>query len=104
MLDKRYDDFDFTDIEEWYNERAGILEFEADMPRARAESHTRTALRVYTYKITDSPRWLFIIAPGCELKEVEFLLREKFRERFIMVKRYQVNMAQILARIESDND
>ncbi len=73
-------------LREHFEERAAVREYEGGEPRTKAEAEARTALRVYEYRLTDSPSWLVLLAPGVELADIERSLRERFGERFITVR------------------
>jgi hypothetical protein len=68
-------------IQEAIEERAAILEFDADLPRTQAEAQATNAMRVYRYRVTDKPHdWLVMIAPGCDLEEARRILIGRFGE------------------------
>ncbi|MEK7122323.1 MAG: hypothetical protein AAB855_00545 [Patescibacteria group bacterium] len=73
-------------VAEHFEERAAIQEYDAGLPRKRAEQAAMAALRVYEYRLTGNPSWLVYLAPGVELSEAERCLRERFRENFITVR------------------
>jgi hypothetical protein len=66
-------------IEEAIEERAAIREFDGGQTRDVAEREARTAMRVYRYRLADSPdTWLVMIAPGCNLAEARGALNLQF--------------------------
>jgi hypothetical protein len=69
-------------IEESIVERASILEFDAGMARRQAEIAAQSAMRVYQALVTlpdgSSPRWLTLLAPGCDLAEARATLAHQF--------------------------
>jgi hypothetical protein len=64
-----------ADIEEAVQERAAIREFDAGEDRATAETQASSAMRVYRLLIAmdagQEPRWVTMLAPGCDLAEAE---------------------------------
>jgi len=81
---------DHADVAEAIEERAAIQEYDGGLPRPEAERQARTAMRVYTYRLTDDPeQWLVMIAPGCELAEAKRSIRRQFgAERVLEVRRH----------------
>ena len=73
-------------LREHFEERAAIREYCGGKPHAKAEAEVRSALRVYEYRLSDSPSWRVLLAPGVELADIERSLRERFCERFIAVR------------------
>jgi hypothetical protein len=51
-----------------------------------AKIEKQKTVRVYEYRLTDSPSLLIYFAPGVELEEAEKSLREKFAGRLINVR------------------
>lgn len=61
------DDATSTDdaLREAQEERAAILEHDAEMPRPEAESVARFAYRAWLYRLSDDPdRWLTLVTPA----------------------------------------
>lgn len=62
-----------ADIAESIAERAAIREYEAGETRVQAEHEARSAMRVYQMLVAmpdgSDPRWVTMIAPGCDLAE-----------------------------------
>lgn len=77
-----------ADIQEAIDERAAILEYEAGIPRPKAEARAASAMRVYRYRLTDrGADWLVMIAPGCDLDEARKTLIARFGiERLVEVQ------------------
>lgn len=74
-----------ADIQEAIEERAAILEFDADQPRPEAEIQAANAMRVYRYRLTEKPNdWLMMIAPGCDLEEARRALVGRFGAERLM--------------------
>ncbi len=67
-------------IEEAIEERAGILEHDADMSRPEAEAQAASAMRVYRLLVSMGEG-----APGCDLAEAERGARLKFGSRLLAV-------------------
>jgi hypothetical protein len=81
-------------IQEALKERAAIREFEAGELRAAAERAARTGMRVYRVRVAmgadEAPRWLTLLAPGCDLDEAETLVHGRFGpERILEIHEYQ---------------
>jgi hypothetical protein len=76
-------------IEEAIEERAGILEHDADMSRPEAEAQAASAMRVYRLLVSmgegEEDRWVVMLAPGCDLAEAERGARLKFGSRLLAV-------------------
>jgi hypothetical protein len=52
-------------LREAQEERAAILEHDAEMPRPEAESVARFAYRAWLYRLSDDPdRWLTLVTPA----------------------------------------
>ena len=83
---------DRQNIDEHLTERAAIQEFEGGLSRPEAEQQAKSNMRVYHYRLTDSPgSWLIMIAPGCDLDEARQTVNAKFgRDRVIDVREYKV--------------
>lgn len=76
---------DQSDIQEAIEERAAIQEYEGGLSRPEAEQAAKSNMRVYHYRLTDNPdTWLTMIAPGCELEEVERSLKNRFGEERVL--------------------
>jgi hypothetical protein len=75
-------------IDEALEERAGIHQFEGGLPRAEAERSARESMRVYEYRLADTPStWLVLIAPGCDLPEARRVCERQFgHERVLDVR------------------
>jgi len=69
-------------IQESIVERAAILEFDAGMERRQAEIAAQSAMRVFRALIAmpngQPPRWLILLAPGCDLVEARETLAHQF--------------------------
>jgi hypothetical protein len=68
------------DLREHFEERAAIREYCGNEPREKAEAEAWAALRVYEYRLTDNGScgpWLILLAPGCDLLEVERSLENR---------------------------
>ncbi len=76
-------------VQEAIEERAAITEYDGGLPRGEAETQAKARMRVYEYKLTDGPRWLVMLAPGCDLLEAQRSLRQKFGERFVSVREWR---------------
>jgi hypothetical protein len=75
-------------IAEHLEERAAIMEYDGALPREKAETEARKALRVFEYKLTDNPdAWLVLIAPGCNLEEARESLRMRFGSRLLDLRK-----------------
>jgi len=73
-------------IEEAIEERAAIREFDGGQTRDVAEREARAAMRVYRYRLADSPdTWLVMIAPGCNLAEAWGALNLQFGPHRVLV-------------------
>jgi len=85
-------------IAEHLTERAAIQEYDGGLTREQAESEARRALRVFQYRLTDNPdAWLVMIAPGCNLGEVQENLRQRFGKRLIETCEYKATAGRALA-------
>lgn len=64
-----------ADIEEAVQERAAIREFDGGEDRATADTNAASGMRVYRLLIAmgegQEPRWITMLAPGCDLAEAE---------------------------------
>lgn len=73
---------DLAAIEESVVERASILEFDAGMDRRQAEIVAQSAMRVFRALVAmpngQDPRWLVLLAPGCDLAEARATLHGQF--------------------------
>ena len=70
-------------VAEAIEERAGILEFDAGLPRPIAETQAVSAMRVYRALIAmpdAAPRWLVMLAAGCDLAKARHALDLRFGE------------------------
>ena len=81
-------------IHEAIEERAAILEFDAGMERRQAEIAAQSAMRVFQALVTlpdgSSPRWITLLAPGCDLVEARQTLAHQFGpERVLEVIEHQ---------------
>ena len=68
-------------IAEAVEERAGILEFDAGLPRPVAETQAASAMRAFCALIAmpdAAPRWLVMLAPRCDLAEARHALHLRF--------------------------
>lgn len=69
-------------IEESIVERAAILEHDAGMDRRQAEIAAQSAMRVFRALVAmpngQDPRWLVLLAPGCDLAEARATLHGQF--------------------------
>jgi hypothetical protein len=69
-------------IAEALEERAAIREHEGGEPRPVAEREAREAMRVYRVLVAmgegQPPRWVALLAPGCDPAEAERLARWQF--------------------------
>ena len=75
------------DVREYFEERAAIMEYDGGLSRKEAEETARKAIRVYRYRITDTPdTWLVMIAPHCELEDAQRSLALTFGNRLIEVE------------------
>lgn len=74
-----------ADIKESIEERAAIREHDGGEDRATAEAQATSAMRVYRLLIAKNegiePRWVTMLAPGCDLAEAERTARLKFPGR-----------------------
>ena len=63
-------------------ERAGIMEFDAGIPRPEAEALAAGATRVFQVLIgmgaDEPPRWITMLCPGCTLAEASRICAVKF--------------------------
>lgn len=75
-------------IREHLDVRAAIMEHDGGLPRQEAERQARAACRMYEYRLTDSPSWLVLIAPGCDLAEANHELLDRFPGRLRDVREY----------------
>ena len=76
-------------IREHLEERAAIMEYEGGLTRDQAETEARRNIRVYEYRLTDTPdTWLVWIAPGCELEEARASLSKRFGSRLLDVRKH----------------
>lgn len=77
-------------IAEAIEERASILEFEAGLSRPVADAQAASAMRVYQARIAmpdADPRWLVLLAPGCDLADARRTLDWRFgAERVLDVR------------------
>lgn len=75
-------------IQESIAERAAILTFDAGLTRAEAEATAQSAMRVYQALVTlpdgSSPRWITLLAPGCDLAEARQTLAHQFGAERVM--------------------
>lgn len=73
---------ELEDVRESVEERAGILEFDAGIPRSEAESLAAGATRVFQVLIgmgaDEPPRWITMLCPGCTLAEASRICAVKF--------------------------
>ena len=72
---------DLEGITEAVEERAGILAFDAGLPRPEAERQAASAMRVFQAQIAmpgADPRRLVLLAPGCDLEEARQTLNWRF--------------------------
>ena len=76
---------------EHLSERAAILEYDGGHARKQAEAEARRALRVYEYRLIESPdTWLILIAPGCDLSGATRTCRNRFGvDRVLEVRKYK---------------
>ncbi|MHB8255865.1 MAG: hypothetical protein ACYDHY_01075 [Acidiferrobacterales bacterium] len=66
-------------IHEAFEERAAIREYDGGQSRKLAEAETRGAMRVYEYRLAESPaQWLVVLAPDRDLAVVTQSLQERF--------------------------
>ncbi|WP_200158655.1 hypothetical protein [Allochromatium vinosum] len=69
-------------------ERAAILEFDAGMERRQAETQAISAMRVFRALVAmpngQPPRWLILLAPGCDLAEARQTLAHQFGAERVM--------------------
>jgi hypothetical protein len=73
-------------IREHLEERAAIQEYDGGLTRKQAETKARRNMRVYQYRLTDSPESrLIMIAPGCDLEEARENLCKRFGDRLLDV-------------------
>jgi hypothetical protein len=73
-------------IQEHLEERAAIMEYDGGLTRKQAETEARRNMRVYEYRLTDSPdSRLTMIAPGCDLEEARESLHKRFGDRLLDV-------------------
>jgi len=73
-------------IQEHLEERAAIMEYDGGLTRKQAETEARRNMRVYQYRLTDSPESrLTMIAPGCDLGEARESLHKRFGDRLLDV-------------------
>lgn len=71
-----------ADVREAVAERAGIMEFDAGIPRPEAEALAAGAMRVFQVLIgmgaDEPPRWITMLCPGCTLAEASRICAVKF--------------------------
>ena len=76
---------ELADIEEAVSERAAILEYDGNEDRATAEAQAVSAMRVYRLLIAmgegEEPKWVTMLAPGCDLAEAERTANLNFPSR-----------------------
>ena len=74
-----------ADIAEAVSERAAIREYDGGEDRATAEAQAVSAMRVYRLLIAmgegEEPKWVTMLAPGCDLAEAERTANLKFPGR-----------------------
>ncbi|MDH5325331.1 MAG: hypothetical protein OEZ68_02370 [Gammaproteobacteria bacterium] len=74
-------------IREAVEERAAILEFEANIPRKDAEKQARLAIKVYEYRLNTSPEtWLKMVAPGCNLEDARQFCFNTFGNELLEIR------------------
>lgn len=77
------------DIAEAVAERSAIREFDGGEDRATAEAQAVSAMRVYRLLIAmgegEEPKWVTMLAPGCDLAEAERTARLKFGSRLLAI-------------------
>ena len=82
-------DEDKENIREHLEERVGIQEYDADLPREEAEKRARSNMKIYHYRITDKPdSRLVAIMPGYDLSQARLSLEDRFGVRLLEVKKY----------------
>lgn len=78
-----------ADIAESIEERAAILEYDAGLPRHDAETQAASRMRVYRLLVAmdegEEPKWVTMLAPGCDLAEAEHGARTKFGARLLEI-------------------
>jgi hypothetical protein len=76
-------------IREAIEERAGILEHDAGLPRQDAEQQAVNSMCVYQYRHREKPNNdLIAILPGCNLQDAEVSLKKRFGSTFLSVNEY----------------
>lgn len=69
-------------ITERVEERAAIQTHDGGLLPAVAETQARTAMRVYRVQVAmgpgESPRWMTLLAPGCDLVEATTVAEDQF--------------------------
>ncbi len=78
-------------VQEAMEERAAIMEYDGGLPRERAKTQAKAkaAMRVFEYKLTDSQRWLAMLAPGRDLAQAERSLMDRFGGRLVAVREWK---------------
>lgn len=81
-------------IEESIEERAAIREFDGGEDRETAEREARAGMSVYDVHVTmpdeRAPRWVTMIAPGCDLAQAQLAAESQFSaSRVISVREHQ---------------
>jgi hypothetical protein len=78
-----------ANIEESIEERAAIREFDGGEDRQTAEARATSAMRVFRLLVAmgegEEPRWVTMLAPGCDLAEAERTARLKFGSRLLAI-------------------
>lgn len=71
-----------ADIAERIEERAAIMTHDGGLTPTVAETQARTAMRVYRVQVAIGPdvppRWLTLLAPGCDLAEAATVAEDQF--------------------------
>ncbi|MDD5580873.1 MAG: hypothetical protein PHY16_16545 [Methylobacter sp.] len=89
-------------VREAIEERAGILEHEAGLPKAEAEQEAVSPLRVYCYRHKEHPdRELIAIMPGCNLDEARRCLKARFGDNLLMVHQYTSDLNKLFVKEQS---
>lgn len=80
---------DLVNIEEAIAERAAIREHDGGEDRTTAEAQAVSAMRVYRLLVAMDegiePRWVTMLAPGCDLDEAERTASLKFGARLLRI-------------------
>ena len=74
-------------LNEALDERAAIMEYDANLPRDAAVSIARRLMRAYKYQLRSRPeQWFVMITPGISLRDARAALKLRFGDDVRSVK------------------